>query len=1236
MLEQAKAQNIDVVGKIFHIANFAAAILDCHGGCLSIDDLDVHLYVPPGAIPEEQTQQVYIYVTGTSSVESHYFSTPFIHCGPPDTVFNKDVVLTMPHCVKDTSSCKFSLSKLSSGGSSELREGSDVITVVDNDSITFSINRFCRIRATASPVHGTILEKTMIACLFIREDSHSEDEITLRLRLVDDVQANVQEVKTEERRHRFYLADMVSPLIVRKNDQDVVAKISTCSESWEISEPESCQLKFNSEFIWPETAAVGAQGFPSGLIFAKRHRSPQKVPFKARMTVYQEDGSGSCNGVDFLVDATQRPTRGDHSFASSLRYTAAETSIVSRLTAKLGEQVLESNEEQTQTAKRSVEQRKTSLDVNSEVSQSVEESTTYSQPPTLTDSTLIEKKDFLKSFESMLEQAKAQSIDVVGKVFQIANFAAAILDCQGGCLSIDNLDVHLYVPPGAIPEEQTQQVYIYVTGTSSVESHYYSTPFVHCGPPDTVFDKDVVLTMPHCVKDTSSCKFSLSKLSSGGSSELREGSDVITVVDNDSITFSINRFCRNRATASPVDGTILKKTMIACLFIREDGHSEDEITLRLRLVDDVKVNVQEVKTEERNYGFHLADMKSSLTVLKNDLDVVAKISNCSESWEISEPESCQLKFNSEFIWPETAAVGAQGFPSGLIFAKRHRSPQKVPFKARMTVYQEDGSGSCNGVDFLVDATQRPTKGDHSFASSLRYTAAETSIVSRLTAKLGEQVLECNEEQTQTAKSVEQHKTSLDVNLEEIKSVEESTTYSKLPTLTDFTLIEKKDFLKSFESMLEQAKAQSIDVVGKVFQIANFAAAVLDCQGGCLSIDNLDVHLYVPPGAIPEEQTQQVYIYVTGTSSVESHYLSTPFVHCGPPDTVFNKDVVLTIPHCVKDTSTCKFSLAKLSLGGSSELSEGSDVITVVDNDSITFSVNHFCGFGATASPVDGTILKKTMIACLFIHEDSHSEDVVTLRLRLVDDVKVNVLEVKTEEGKHGFYSADVDSPLIVQKNNQDVVAKISNCNSSWELSEPESCQQKIHRDLLWRETEASRARAFPSAMFVAERRSGSRKVCFTARMTVLQEGSEVYGANFFVDANKERIQQPALDRETQIDRIKQMFLEQMANLQCTSVKPRLLEESIFNKLCDLFDDPNPLGNDWRNLATLLLNRSVSIGSINGKAGRERRSPTEVVFELFVGRQSGRTEEETRATLTGALIDMNRPDAEFAIVAIREH
>ncbi|XP_071795287.1 uncharacterized protein [Asterias amurensis] len=474
---------------------------------------------------------------------------------------------------------------------------------------------------------------------------------------------------------------------------------------------------------------------------------------------------------------------------------------------------------------------------------------------------------------------------------------------------------------------------------------------------------------------------------------------------------------------------------------------------------------------------------------------------------------------------------------------------------------------------------------------------------------------------------------IDCSSELTTHVNERKTDIKKPTFPEFTS-EKNEFLESFDRMLEIAKSRGIDVVGHNFQIANFAAAILDCHGGCLSIDDLDVHLYVPPGAIPEKQTQQVYIYVTGTSSVESHYFSTPFVHCGPPETVFKEDVVLTMPHCVKNTSSCKFALFKLSSGGSSELREGFDVITVVDNDSITFSVNHFCGFGATASPVDGTILEKTMIACLFIHEDSHSENEVTLRLRLVDDVQANVQEVTTEERNYGFHLADTNSPLTVFMNDQDVVAKISSCSESWELSEPEPCQRKIHHKSLWRETDASCARAFPSVMFVAKRRSGSRKDCFTARMTVLQEGSRScdYGVNFVVErcCCRSCVPNPGEPQNTDEFLLRQIPKDRKRVTGC-----RLLQEPIFSKLCELLDSPNPLGNDWTRLLSLLLKTEHHVDSINAKAGRQESSPTKIVLDLFFGKQSGKKKEETLNTLKCALIDINRPDAMFAVDAIEE-
>ena len=233
-----------------------------------------------------------------------------------------------------------------------------------------------------------------------------------------------------------------------------------------------------------------------------------------------------------------------------------------------------------------------------------------------------------------------------------------------------------------------------------------------------------------------------------------------------------------------------------------------------------------------------------------------------------------------------------------------------------------------------------------------------------------------------------HDLTLEKNdfLPEITSDERKQSYIK-PSIHDLTL-EKNDFLKSFDLMSQQAKRKGVDIVGHIFQIGNFSAAILDSRGGCLSVDTLDVRLYVPPGAIPVGERQTIYIFVAGSSTNTYNFL-TPFVHCGPSDFVFMKDVILTFPHCIKEASNCQFTCSKLSSRGLQELQEGSDVIVDWDEESVTMVTDHFCGFGATASPLRGTILTKFMIACVFICADNHCHDEVIIRVRLVDDTKTN-------------------------------------------------------------------------------------------------------------------------------------------------------------------------------------------------------------------------------------------------------
>ena len=76
----------------------------------------------------------------------------------------------------------------------------------------------------------------------------------------------------------------------------------------------------------------------------------------------------------------------------------------------------------------------------------------------------------------------------------------------------------------------------------------------------------------------------------------------------------------------------------------------------------------------------------------------------------------------------------------------------------------------------------------------------------------------------------------------------------------------------------------------------FAAAFLDSRGGFLSINGTGVGVFIPPGALSDEEF--VYLYVAqdenekrvqGLEDRDGDVLS-PLVSCGPPGLVFNQKV----------------------------------------------------------------------------------------------------------------------------------------------------------------------------------------------------------------------------------------------------------------------------------------------------------------------------------------------------------
>ena len=81
-----------------------------------------------------------------------------------------------------------------------------------------------------------------------------------------------------------------------------------------------------------------------------------------------------------------------------------------------------------------------------------------------------------------------------------------------------------------------------------------------------------------------------------------------------------------------------------------------------------------------------------------------------------------------------------------------------------------------------------------------------------------------------------------------------------------------------------------------------ACGFVDHKGGKLTIGDTGVSLTIPPQAIPEGRTEGIYIAIMNQEkehpkvTVKEPLLS-PVVMCGPNGLVFNRHVILSLPHC---------------------------------------------------------------------------------------------------------------------------------------------------------------------------------------------------------------------------------------------------------------------------------------------------------------------------------------------------
>ena len=108
------------------------------------------------------------------------------------------------------------------------------------------------------------------------------------------------------------------------------------------------------------------------------------------------------------------------------------------------------------------------------------------------------------------------------------------------------------------------------------------------------------------------------------------------------------------------------------------------------------------------------------------------------------------------------------------------------------------------------------------------------------------------------------------------------------------------------------KSTSSDIPFMIWNITNadpkiadpkmVARGLVDHNGGKFTIGDTRVSLIVPPQAIPEGRTEEIFIVIMNQEKehpqvTNKQALLSPVVKCGPSGLRFERPVILSIPHC---------------------------------------------------------------------------------------------------------------------------------------------------------------------------------------------------------------------------------------------------------------------------------------------------------------------------------------------------
>ncbi|XP_055449475.1 netrin receptor UNC5D isoform X3 [Psammomys obesus] len=357
-------------------------------------------------------------------------------------------------------------------------------------------------------------------------------------------------------------------------------------------------------------------------------------------------------------------------------------------------------------------------------------------------------------------------------------------------------------------------------------------------------------------------------------------------------------------------------------------------------------------------------------------------------------------------------------------------------------------------------------------------------------------------------------------------------------------------------------------------------------GGRLVMPNTGVSLLIPHGAIPEENSWEIYMSINqGEPSLQSdgsEVLLSPEVTCGPPDMLVTTPFALTIPHCA-DVSSEHWTV---HLKKRTQQGKWEEVMSVEDESTSCYCLldpfachvllDSFGTYALTGEPITDCAVKQLKVA-VFGCMSCNSLD-YNLRVYCVDNTPCAFQEVVSDERHQGGQLLEEPKLLHFKGNTFSLQISVLDIPPFlWRIKPFTACQE-VPFSRVWSSNRQPLHCAFSLERYTPTTTQLSCKICIRqlkGHEQILQVQTSI------LESERETITFFAQEDST--------FPAQ------TGPKAFKIPYSIRQRICATFDTPNAKGKDWQMLAQKnSINRNLSYFATQS-------SPSAVILNLWEAR-----------------------------------